>query len=227
MWSSYLFWRASWCNKPSWWNCEGQIPWQLVRHLHPWRNTFPEKKMCDPTNKKPGLERTTKKEKGEKVEKQGYTMTFPNREEVNFALRFETLDLPPYGKSQAATLKTSWKATVQRPVIVSQMSTPYKTRFTQSWVEPWGMYLHCGSYLWEMASQVQQECFGSLNLRCTHRTQQRWRHCTTLSCVYSSTDVQEGLSSSVMTTTMLTRMVSTHEVSAWPSFTISFNTNAI
>ena len=86
--------------------------------------------MCDPTNKKPGLERTTKKEKGEKVEQQGYTMTFPTREEVNFALRFETLDLPPYGKSQTATLKTSWKATVQRPVIVFQMSTPYKTRFT-------------------------------------------------------------------------------------------------
>ena len=81
-------------------------------------------------NKKPGLQQTTKKEKGEKVEKQGYTMTFPTREEVNFALRFETLDLPPYGLSQAATLKTSWKATVQRLVIVFQMSTPYKTRFT-------------------------------------------------------------------------------------------------
>ena len=42
--------------------------------------------------------------------------------------------------------------------------------------------------VWEMASQVQQERFVSWNIRCTHRTQQRWRHCTTLCCVYSSTD---------------------------------------
>ena len=76
--------------------------------------------MCDSTNKKPGLERITEKEKEEKVKlrKQGYTMTFPTKEEVNFALRFETFDPPPYmAKSQAAILKTSWKATsVQRPL---------------------------------------------------------------------------------------------------------------
>ena len=36
-----------------------------------------------------------------------------------------------------------------------------------------------------------------------------------------------SLSSSVMTTTMSTRMVSTHEGSTWPSFTSSFTLNAI
>ena len=87
--------------------------------------------MCHSTNKKPGLERITEKEKEDKVRKQGYTMTFPTKEEVNFALRFETFDLHPMAKSQAAILKTSWKATsVQRPVIVCQISTPYITRFT-------------------------------------------------------------------------------------------------
>ena len=52
-------------------------------------------KMCDPMNKKTGLERITEKEMEGKVRKQGYTMTFPAKEEVNFAHRFETFDLPP------------------------------------------------------------------------------------------------------------------------------------
>ena len=43
MWASYLFWRAPWCSEQSWWNCEGQILWQLVRHLHEWTNPFPNK----------------------------------------------------------------------------------------------------------------------------------------------------------------------------------------
>ena len=57
--------------------------------------------MCDPMNKKPDLERITEKEKEENVRKQGYTKTFPTKQEVNFALRFETLDLPPYGKESS------------------------------------------------------------------------------------------------------------------------------
>ena len=40
--SRYLFWRTSWCNKQRWWNCEGQILWQLVRHLHQRTNLFPD-----------------------------------------------------------------------------------------------------------------------------------------------------------------------------------------
>lgn len=55
-------------------------------------------KMCDPTNKKPGLERITEKEKEEKVRKQGCTMTIPTTEKVNFVLQFETFDMPPYGR---------------------------------------------------------------------------------------------------------------------------------
>ena len=40
-----------------------------------------------------------------KVRKQGYTMTFPTKEEVNFALRFETFDLPPYGKESSCNFR--------------------------------------------------------------------------------------------------------------------------
>ena len=54
--------------------------------------------MYDQTNRKSGLERITEKEMEEKVRKQGYTMTFPTKEEVNFALRLENFDLPNNGK---------------------------------------------------------------------------------------------------------------------------------
>jgi len=61
--------------------------------------------MCDPTVQQPGLERSTKKEKDDKAKTQGYTMTFPSKDEVNFALRFETFDLPPYGKESSCNFK--------------------------------------------------------------------------------------------------------------------------
>ena len=32
-------------------------------------------------------------------------MTFPTKEEVNFALRFETFDLPPYGKESSCNFR--------------------------------------------------------------------------------------------------------------------------
>ena len=47
----------------------------------------------------------------------------------------------------------------------------------------------CGSYpseKWGFAISTRALRFW--NIRCTSRTQQRWRHCTTLCCVYSSTD---------------------------------------
>ena len=57
-------------------------------------------KMSNPTNKKlAGLERVTEKEKEEKVRKQGYTI--PTIEDVNFVLRFETLDMPIFGKESS------------------------------------------------------------------------------------------------------------------------------
>ena len=62
------------------------------------------------------MERITEKEMEEKVRKQGYTMTFPTKEEVNFALRLENFDLPNNAKSQVTS--------VQRPVVVCQMSRP-------------------------------------------------------------------------------------------------------
>ena len=55
--------------------------------------------MYHQTNRKSGLEWITEKEiMEEKVRKRGYTMTFPTKEEVNFALRLENFDLPNNGK---------------------------------------------------------------------------------------------------------------------------------
>ena len=67
--------------------------------------TYSLTKICDPTNKEPGLKRRTEKEKEDKVRNEGYTMTFPTTEEVNFALRFETFDLPPHGKESSCNFR--------------------------------------------------------------------------------------------------------------------------
>ena len=39
------------------------------------------------------------------MKEQGYTMTFPTKTDVNFALRFETFDRPPYNKSSSCNFK--------------------------------------------------------------------------------------------------------------------------
>jgi len=92
-------------------------------------------KMCDPTNRKPGLERTTEREKEEKVRKQGYAMIFPTKGEVNFALLFETFDLPPYGKESTFNFQNILEGYVSTKAgyrsFAKLMSTPFHiTRFT-------------------------------------------------------------------------------------------------
>ena len=61
--------------------------------------------MCDPRVRQPGLERAAEKEKEAKAKNQGYIMTLPTKEDVNFALRFETFDLPPYSKESSCNFK--------------------------------------------------------------------------------------------------------------------------
>ena len=56
-------------------------------------------------------------------------MTFPTKEDEIVLSGFKLLTYHPMAKSQAAILKTSWKATsVQRPVIVCRMFPPYTTK---------------------------------------------------------------------------------------------------
>jgi len=60
--------------------------------------------MCIPSIKKPELE-CLKNSDRKKKEENGYTMTFPTKEDVNFALRFEVFDLPPYSKESSCNFK--------------------------------------------------------------------------------------------------------------------------
>ena len=62
-------------------------------------------KSCDPTDKRNGLKRNTDDEKEKKEKEQRYDMTFPKKTEVNFALRFETFDRPPYNKSSSCSFR--------------------------------------------------------------------------------------------------------------------------
>ena len=62
-------------------------------------------KPCYPNITRAGLKRDTDDEKEKKVKEQGYTMTFPTKTDVNFALRFETFDLPPYNKESSCNFR--------------------------------------------------------------------------------------------------------------------------
>ncbi|XP_068716316.1 tyrosinase-like isoform X1 [Montipora foliosa] len=68
------------------------------KYFKDWYAICTELTLCNPTVRRPRLERSTKKENEIKNKTLGYTMTFPSKEEVNFALRFETFGLPPYSK---------------------------------------------------------------------------------------------------------------------------------
>ena len=58
-------------------------------------------------------------------------MTFPTKEEVNFALRFETFDLPPYGKESSCNSKNILKGNASTKTgYRCQMFAPYITRLT-------------------------------------------------------------------------------------------------
>lgn len=54
--------------------------------------------------KESGLKRLKDSDR-KKKEENGYRMTFPTKEEVNFALRFETFDLPPYSKESSCNFR--------------------------------------------------------------------------------------------------------------------------
>ncbi|KXJ13362.1 tyrosinase [Exaiptasia diaphana] len=62
-------------------------------------------KLCDPNERKIGLERNTEKQKKNKEKERGFIMTFPTNDEVNFALRFESYDLPPYSKESSCNFR--------------------------------------------------------------------------------------------------------------------------
>ena len=72
-------------------------------------------KMCDPGIKKRGLERITDEERRNKT-KEGDIMTFPTNKEVNFALRFEAFDVPPYNKETSCNFRNTFEGFVDTKI---------------------------------------------------------------------------------------------------------------
>ena len=64
-------------------------------------------KMCDPTHKKPGLERITEKEKEEKVRKRDVLWHFQPKKKLSLLWGLRLLTCHPTENSQAVILKTS------------------------------------------------------------------------------------------------------------------------
>ena len=64
-------------------------------------------KMCDPTHKKPGLERITEKEKEEKVRKRDILWHFQLKKKLSLLWGLRLLTCHPMENSQAVILKTS------------------------------------------------------------------------------------------------------------------------
>ena len=61
--------------------------------------------LCNPYDRKnTKLARNTEKNKKDKA-KSGLTMTFPSKEEVSFALRFGSYDVPPYSKESSCNFR--------------------------------------------------------------------------------------------------------------------------
>ena len=156
-------------------------------------------------------------------------MTFPTTEEVNFALRFETFDLPPYGKESSCNSKN---------ILKGYVSTKTGYRFPNVhtfWLNQ--VHIVVGGAMGDVSSASNDFIF-PLHHSFVDRIYEKWlRKFDNALIGHNKDDVivlcilinrfLRSLSSSVMTTTMLTRMVSTHDVSTWPSSTSSFTLNAI
>ena len=60
-------------------------------------------KICNPNDRITKLTRNTDEEKARK--ERDFTMTFPTSEEVSFALRFKSYDVPPYSKESSCSFR--------------------------------------------------------------------------------------------------------------------------
>ena len=141
-------------------------------------------------------------------------MTFPTTEEVNFALRFETFDLPPYGKESSCNSKN---------ILEGYASTKTGYRLPNVHTLHNQVHIVVGGAMGDVSSASNDFIF-PLHHSFVDRIYEKWlRKFDNALIGHNKDDVivlcilinrfLRSLSSSVMTTTMLTRMVSTHDVS--------------
>ena len=144
-------------------------------------------------------------------------MTFPTKEEVNFALRFETFDLPPYGKESSCHSKS---------ILKGYASTKTGYRLPNIHTLHNQVYIVVGGAMGDVSSAqttpsflfiiplwivFMRNGFASSTMHSSDTTKMTSLYHFIL-CILINRCLR-SLSSSVMTTTMLTRMVSTHDVS--------------
>ena len=153
-------------------------------------------------------------------------MTFPTKEEVNFALRFETFDLPSYGKESSCNSKgileryVSTKTGCRLPNVHSlhnqvhivvggamgDVSSASNDSIFPFIIPLWIVFMRNG-----FTSSTRTLRFFQPTMHPRDTTKMTSLHHFIL-CILINRCLR-SLSSSVMTTTMLTRMVSTHDVS--------------
>ena len=142
-------------------------------------------------------------------------MTFPTKEEVNFALRFETFDLPPYGKESSCNLQNILKG-------YASTKTGYRlpnvhTLYNQVHIVVGGAMgdvsgvkrLHMSSSSFLCNIVFLRNGFASSTVHPSGTTKMTSLYQFIL-CILINRFLR-SLSSSVMTTTMSTRIVSTNE----------------
>ena len=148
------------------------------------------------------------------LRKQRYTMTFPTKEEVNFALRFENFDLPPYGKESRCNSKS---------ILKGYASTKTGYRLPNIHTLHNQVYIVVGGAMGDVSSAqttpsflfiiplwivFMRNGFASSTMHSSDTTKMTSLYHFIL-CILINRCLR-SLSSSVMTTTMSTKMVSTH-----------------
>ena len=95
-------------------------------------------RMCNSSDEKSSLESLNSKDK-KGLEARGFATTFPTLEDVNFALKFETFDLPPHSAETSCSFRNILEGFAGLD-IDCQTFTPFITKFIYIWEVTWVMF---------------------------------------------------------------------------------------
>ena len=173
-----------------------------------------------------------RKTNGRKSKKTGIYDDISNQRRWNCALRFETFDLPPYGKESSCNFKNilegyvSTKTGYRLPnvhtlhnqvhIVVGGTMGDVPSASNDSIFPLHHSFVDCNRLRNGFASSARALRFLEHTMHASDTTKMTSLHHFIL-CILINGCLR-SLSSSVLTSTMSTRMVSTHEVSTWPWF---------
>ena len=179
-----------------------------------------------------------RKTNGRKSKKTRIYNGISNQRRWNIALQFKTFDLPPYGKESSCNFKNILEGYVSTKTGYSLPDV--HTLLNQVHIVVGGPMGNVSSALNEPVFPLHHSFVDRIRLRngfaSSTRAPRFLEHTMHASDTTKMTSLYHFMlcilinsfrSSSVMTTAMSTRMVSTHEVSTWPWFIFSFTLNVI